>query len=226
MAEKINKSWYNGIIAAINKLAQTFGIAQVSGTADKKIVVDNFSVFNKAMNTFSTDEYLSQTKNESNVGKEIRYTAFSGKVGEKISSAIKTNIENTVASWQYAVCRNRFVCQKGTNNLTCSRGSAWESCEYGWCSRGTVTNSNGTNNKSYKELCKPDGSCKAKYNTYSCSSNGSCSRGNRTCTSYGSNSNTKNPNQRQVTVDEACAAYGTCSNTYIYDIRCANTTQG
>lgn len=244
MAEKITRTWIKELLVTAQTLATKFGLTTVAQnlgstidnlktTAIKYIRASNFDSFNAAMNAFSTNEYLSQTNNEQyeTEDKKIKYTIFSGKKGDLISSAIKQSLDAAAESWSNIKCVYSYTCQQGLCPNDQVTGSYQVNCSYETCKQGYADCNQGTypNSKNERRVCNKDSkypSCNnyVYYELVNCP-NGLCKKnGTKWCNGNESLTPRTCTKKREVPIIQECS-YGACSQGTIYDIRCNKITE-
>lgn len=244
MAEKITKTWLKQVLAAARAIAAKFSLTSVAESlqqtenelgADTAMTTraSDFTSFNEAMDAFAIDTYLSQTRNDEfeEEAKKIKYTIFSGKVGDKFSLPLKQSIDAAVESWSNIKCVYSYTCQQGLCPNDRITGYQEVDCGYGKCKQGMVSCSYGTYNnaKSIPKTCSSDShypGCNSYtyYITVSCQ-NVACKK-NQTvrCNGNASLPETTCSNKRNVPITESCE-FETCSQGTAYDIRCDKITE-
>lgn len=239
--KKITKVWFIQVLAMARAIAEKFGLTSVAENLQQTenelsavpVVIaraSDFASFNEAMGAFAADTYLSQTRNNEyqEEAKKIKYTIFSGKVGDKFSSPLKQSIDAAVESWSNIKCVYSYTCPQGKcpNDKYVASGEVL--CSYDTCKQGMVNCSNGLcPNEKIIFVCRPDNVASCKTNvvtkTESCS-NGPCQQGWVRCDS--------NQTLPEVTCSKKRTVYSTvsceheiCSQGTLYDIRCDKTTE-
>lgn len=244
MAEKITKTWLKQALVAARTIAEKFSLTSVVESlqqsengldtgAERTARASDFASFNEAMDAFATDTYLSQTRNDEydEEAKKIKYTIFSGKVGDKFSLPLKQSIDAAVESWSNIKCVYSYTCQQGLCPNDKINGYSEVDCGYGKCKQGMVSCNHSTYNnaKSVPRTCSGDShypGCNnyTYYITVSCQ-NVVCKK-NQTvrCNGNASLPEITCSNKRNVPITEACE-HGACSQGTAYDIRCDKATE-
>lgn len=244
MAEKITKMWLKQALAAAKVIAEKFSLTSVAenlqhteNELDAGMVrtarVSDFTSFNEAMNAFATDTYLSQTRNDEyeEEAKKIKYTIFSGKVGDKFSFPLKQSIDAAVKSWSNIKCVYSYTCQQGT----CPNDEVFDyqevDCGYGKCKQGLVSCAYGTHNnaKSIPKTCSSDShypGCNnyTYYITVSCQNIACKANGFVNCKPNQTLPEKTCSNKKIIPITRPCE-FGTCPQGTVYDIRCDKTTE-
>lgn len=245
MAEKITKAWLKQVLTAARTIAEKFSLTAVVENlqqSENKLGANtamtarasDFTSFNEAMSAFAIDTYLSQTRNDEyeDEAKKIKYTIFSGKVGDKFSSSLKQNIDAAVKSWGNIKCVYSYTCTQGKCPNDKWLGTKEIICQDGTCKQGYVSCTQGTNDNDYYEprICSTDSTypnCKryAYQATVSCKANGACTpKGTFWCNEHSAASSRNCTKKIEIDITQSCEN-GPCSQGIAYDIRCDKTTE-